>query len=355
MPAASRPAADRVHDVVIVGARCAGSATARLLASAATTSSSWTVPSPERHPVHPRHRPWRGRAALPLGTPRRRAGSGGPAIRAVTFGIEGPRVTREVKDRAGVDLLVAPRRMVLDTILADAAIASGATVRTSTAVTDVIRDDTGRVAGVRPAPRRPRPHPVRAATSWPRTGCVRRWLHDSVPRPDRRSRPTSRSTTPTSTRCPGAASSSTSRPAPSPACSPRTTGRPASGCPAHPLSGGRPPSGRRRTEAWWTRSRRSRPRSGGASGRGRVASRVRGIIAPPELRARRLGPGWALVGDAGYHRDPITGHGITDAFRDAELLAEALDVALSEPALGARARCAPTSGDATTPSPRPSG
>jgi 2-polyprenyl-6-methoxyphenol hydroxylase-like FAD-dependent oxidoreductase len=33
------------------------------------------------------------------------------------------------------------------------------------------------------------------------------------------------------------------------------------------------------------------------------------------------GPGWALVGDAAYHRDPISGHGITDAFRDAELAA----------------------------------
>jgi len=37
------------------------------------------------------------------------------------------------------------------------------------------------------------------------------------------------------------------------------------------------------------------------------------------------GPGWALVGDAGYHKDPITARGITDAFRDAELLAEAID------------------------------
>ncbi len=40
------------------------------------------------------------------------------------------------------------------------------------------------------------------------------------------------------------------------------------------------------------------------------------------------GPGWSLVGDAGYHRDPITGHGITDAFRDAELLSDALHNAL---------------------------
>lgn len=36
------------------------------------------------------------------------------------------------------------------------------------------------------------------------------------------------------------------------------------------------------------------------------------------------GPGWALVGDAGVHKDPITAQGITDAFRDAELLADAI-------------------------------
>lgn len=36
-----------------------------------------------------------------------------------------------------------------------------------------------------------------------------------------------------------------------------------------------------------------------------------------------FGPGWALVGDAGYYKDPITAHGISDALRDAELLARA--------------------------------
>ena len=35
------------------------------------------------------------------------------------------------------------------------------------------------------------------------------------------------------------------------------------------------------------------------------------------------GPGWTLVGDAGYFKDPLTAHGITDALRDAELAAEA--------------------------------
>jgi 2-polyprenyl-6-methoxyphenol hydroxylase-like FAD-dependent oxidoreductase len=38
-----------------------------------------------------------------------------------------------------------------------------------------------------------------------------------------------------------------------------------------------------------------------------------------------FGPGWALVGDAGYHKDAVTAQGITDAFRDAEALAAALD------------------------------
>jgi flavin-dependent dehydrogenase len=38
---------------------------------------------------------------------------------------------------------------------------------------------------------------------------------------------------------------------------------------------------------------------------------------------RAHGPGWALVGDAGYFKDPLTAHGITDALRDAELLANA--------------------------------
>jgi len=42
------------------------------------------------------------------------------------------------------------------------------------------------------------------------------------------------------------------------------------------------------------------------------------------------GPGWALVGDAGYHKHPITAFGITDAFRDAEAVASALDDTFAE-------------------------
>jgi flavin-dependent dehydrogenase len=60
----------------------------------------------------------------------------------------------------------------------------------------------------------------------------------------------------------------------------------------------------------------------------RRTSPVRGAMRLPNQLRQAFGPGWALVGDAGYHRDAITGHGISDAFRDAELLAVALDRAL---------------------------
>jgi len=53
-------------------------------------------------------------------------------------------------------------------------------------------------------------------------------------------------------------------------------------------------------------------------------SRYRGFPGHPGIMRQSHGPGWALVGDAGYFKDPITAHGISDALRDAELLARAV-------------------------------
>ena len=53
----------------------------------------------------------------------------------------------------------------------------------------------------------------------------------------------------------------------------------------------------------------------------------------PNHFRKPVGHGWSLVGDAGYHRDAITGHGISDALRDAELLAQAVDTSLRCPSL----------------------
>jgi 2-polyprenyl-6-methoxyphenol hydroxylase-like FAD-dependent oxidoreductase len=58
---------------------------------------------------------------------------------------------------------------------------------------------------------------------------------------------------------------------------------------------------------------------------GERADRFYGSGELPFWYRKPFGPGWALVGDSGYHKDPITAQGISDAFRDAELLADALD------------------------------
>ena len=62
---------------------------------------------------------------------------------------------------------------------------------------------------------------------------------------------------------------------------------------------------------------------------GRREERFRGATDLPNFLRRPYGPGWALVGDAGCHKDPFLALGCCDAFRDAELLTDALDAALS--------------------------
>lgn len=54
------------------------------------------------------------------------------------------------------------------------------------------------------------------------------------------------------------------------------------------------------------------------------AGRFRSFRGLPAHLRRAHGPGWALVGDAGYFKDPISAHGISDALRDAELLTRSL-------------------------------
>jgi 2-polyprenyl-6-methoxyphenol hydroxylase-like FAD-dependent oxidoreductase len=68
-----------------------------------------------------------------------------------------------------------------------------------------------------------------------------------------------------------------------------------------------------------------------------IAERIRGAkrVAPiagapvSNFFRKPFGPGWVLVGDAGYNKDPITAQGINDAFRDSEQVANALDQSFS--------------------------
>ncbi len=65
----------------------------------------------------------------------------------------------------------------------------------------------------------------------------------------------------------------------------------------------------------------------------RAAKRESKFIGSAELPGyfrKPFGPGWALLGDAGYHKNPITAMGINDAFRDAAFVATALDDAFAD-------------------------
>jgi 2-polyprenyl-6-methoxyphenol hydroxylase-like FAD-dependent oxidoreductase len=60
--------------------------------------------------------------------------------------------------------------------------------------------------------------------------------------------------------------------------------------------------------------------------RGTLIGRLRGFGGAPSYLRQCHGAGWALVGDAGYFKDPVTAHGITDALRDAALLSRAVTI-----------------------------
>ncbi|WP_043651440.1 NAD(P)/FAD-dependent oxidoreductase [Nocardia thailandica] len=64
------------------------------------------------------------------------------------------------------------------------------------------------------------------------------------------------------------------------------------------------------------------PEIGARLREGTRAEPWRPMLYPDNYRRQSFGPGWALVGDAGYHKDPFTGWGITDAFKYAQLLAD---------------------------------
>jgi 2-polyprenyl-6-methoxyphenol hydroxylase-like FAD-dependent oxidoreductase len=88
----------------------------------------------------------------------------------------------------------------------------------------------------------------------------------------------------------------------------------------------------------YTRELRSRPALADLLGDAVIAEPLRGTAALPTFFRTASGPGWALIGDAGHHKDPLIAQGITDAFRDADLVAAAvsagwpgdLDAALAE-------------------------
>lgn len=316
------------HDVVVVGARCAGAATAMLLARqghdvvvvdrATFPSDTLSTHAIARGGVVQLHR-W--------GLLGDVVASGAPEIREASFHLpDGTVIARTIKERAGVDHLLAPRRFVLDRILVETAAAAGARVETGFTVTDVLRDASGRVTGV---------------TGRDAAGSRRELrAHVVVGADGLRSR---------MARAVGARMLD-ERPAAGAAHYTFVGGLDAQGFEFHigdgafagvfpthggeanvwicspAIQGGIGSADRAATFVSWMD--RVSPSLAQRIRRAEITAGVRGIVGMPNHVRQPAGPGWALVGDAGYHRDAITGHGITDAFRDAELLAFHLDRSL---------------------------
>jgi flavin-dependent dehydrogenase len=316
-------------DVVVVGARCAGAATAMLLADrghdvvmvdrATFPSDTLSTHAIARGGVVQLRR-WGLLDAV--------LDSGAPALRTAEFHTAEQRMVRTIKARHGVDLLVAPRRHVLDPILQSAAVGRGARLRTGVTVRGVQRSDDGRVTGVVGHDAAGDPIEIDARVVVGADG-LRSRIARAVDAPLQDERASS-----------GAAHYAYVE-GDWPALEYHLgDGAFAGVFPTHDHSAciwvcapDEWALARRRGHSTLDEAFEQMLRDAAPALAQRVEdagrrSPARGMLRMPNFVRRPVGPGWALVGDAGYHRDAITGHGITDAFRDAELLADAIGAVL---------------------------
>ena len=319
------------HDVAVVGARAAGAATALLLARLGhdvVLLDRADLPS-DTLSTHQLARPGVVQLAR-WGLLDAVLASGAPPIRQVHFTAYGETVTRAVKHSAGVDLLVAPRRYVLDTLVAEAAVDAGAVLRTGVTVTGVRRGTDGRVVGVHGHDR-----------SGAQVGVDARYVVGADGLTSRVARSVGARFT--ERRGDGGAAEYAYYagvpwrgielyvddgalvgvfPTHDHAACIWVTTRSADARAARRTSGSR-------ATAFAAQLQRHAPDLWARLRTGRRVSPVTGMLRMPNHLRQAHGPGWALVGDAGYHRDAVTGHGLSDAYRDAELLSVALHSALT--------------------------
>jgi 2-polyprenyl-6-methoxyphenol hydroxylase-like FAD-dependent oxidoreductase len=318
------------HEVVVVGARAAGAATALLLARLGhdvvlVDRAFFPADTVSTHQI-----------ARPGVVQLRRWGlldtvlaSGSPAIREVNFTALGESVTRQVKDKAGVDLLVAPRRYILDTIVAEAAAQAGAQLRMGVSVTNVHHDSVGRASGVRGHDASGAPIAINARFVIGADGLVSRVARAVGAGFTQRHRDS------------GAVQYAYYAGLQRRGIELIAADRALAGVfPTHDGEAciwiGTPSSDARaarrragsRTDGFIAQLQHAAPELAARLEDCKRVSTVSGMLGSPNFVRQAHGAGWALVGDAGYHRDPVTGHGLSDAYRDAELLAAALHQAL---------------------------
>jgi 2-polyprenyl-6-methoxyphenol hydroxylase-like FAD-dependent oxidoreductase len=312
------------YDAVVVGARCAGAPTAMLLARQGyrvllLDKASFPSDTMSTHLVHPP-----GVAALERwGLLERLEATGCPPVESYSFDFGPLTISGSPQPIDGIARAYCPRRTILDQLLVEAAVEAGAELREGLTVDEVVASD-GTVTGIRghakggPAVTEHARvvigadgrHSVVARTVEPEQYNERRshlamyyayWSDFPVTGFDTTVRAENR--------------------------------RGWAAAPTHDdltvLPFGWPveefKANRSDVEANFFAALELAPEF---AERVHAATRESKFIGSAELPGyfrKPFGPGWALVGDAGYHKNPITAMGINDAFRDAELLAAAID------------------------------
>lgn len=320
------------YDVVVVGARCAGAATAMLLARQGLRvlvldRGQYGTDTLSTHAL------MRGAVARLhcWGLLDVLEAKGTPVVRSTSFHYDDREVRIPIKARAGVPGLFAPRRFVLDRVLVDAARAAGAEVVYGQRVAELMRASDGRVAGVRVEDGNGQRTEIASEILVGADG-----LRSTV------------------ARLAGVDAYRTGEHA-SATVYGYFPGLEDDGFHWHfsrGASAGRLPTNEGLTCVFTaTSARRFRdevshdvaagfvrvlgecaPSLAAAVAASPRAGGLRGFAGQVGFLRRPWGPGFVLVGDASYFKDPITAHGITDALRDAELAAEAI-VAGSDRAL----------------------
>jgi 2-polyprenyl-6-methoxyphenol hydroxylase-like FAD-dependent oxidoreductase len=310
-----------MYDVIVIGARCAGSPTAMLLARKGykvLVVDRATFPSDtiSTHLVHPP-----GVSALKRwGLFDRLVATGCSPIHTYAFDF-GPFVNTGAPGLEDSPVAYGPRRTVLDKLLVDAAVEAGAEIREGFTVDGIVMD-SGRVTGIRG-----RDPGGKSVTENARVVVGADGVHSTVARA---------------------------------VASEQYNEKPRLQASYYTYWSGLPMNGRleaydrpnRAIAAWPTNddltlvlvgwpfvefeaSRKDVEKNylAGIDLAPEFAQRIRAArreerflgAAVPNFFRKPFGPGWALVGDAGYNKDFMTAQGISDAFRDAELCANALD------------------------------
>jgi flavin-dependent dehydrogenase len=316
-----------MYDAIIIGARCAGSPTAMLLARKGyrvllvdrATFPSDTLSSHYIHQAGVAHlKRW--------GLLDRVRASNSPPIPGVNFDVGDFALRGSPPPVDGVAEAYAPRRKVLDKILLDAAVETGVEVREGFSVEEVVIEG-GRVTGIKG-----RAKGGAGVTEKARITVGADGLRSAVAR---------------------AVQAPAYNVLPTFTCNYYSywSGVPMEFAELYPrdrriVVGAPTNDGLTMITVLWPRDEFDRVRADvegnfmGEIGRlvPRLAERMRagrreerffGTGDIPNFFRKPYGPGWALVGDAGYHKDPIGAQGITNSFQSAELLVEALDRAFS--------------------------